>query len=72
MIVFVMILVLFGGAKLPEMARNLGKGMRAFRQEAHSLRREPEGADGPQPAPAEPAAEGEAKAESAKQETSKA
>jgi len=47
MIVFVIILVLFGGAKLPEMARNIGKGMRVFKEEANSLRKEIDLADQP-------------------------
>jgi len=47
MIVFVIILVLFGGAKLPEMARNIGKGMRVFKEEANSLRKEIEVSDQP-------------------------
>lgn len=51
-IIMVIILVLFGGAKLPEMARNLGRGMRVFKEEANSLRREIEMADQPSKAPA--------------------
>jgi len=39
-IIFVIILVLFGGAKLPDMARNIGRGMRVFKEEANTLRRE--------------------------------
>lgn len=49
-IIFVIILVLFGGAKLPEMARNLGRGMRVFKEEANALRREIELADKVTPA----------------------
>ena len=45
MVILLIILVLFGGSKLPEMARNLGKGMRAFKEEANHLRREIEVAD---------------------------
>ncbi len=47
-IIFVIILVLFGGAKLPEMARNIGRGMRVFKEEANTLRKEIEIADQPE------------------------
>jgi len=47
-IIFVIILVLFGGAKLPEMARNIGRGMRVFKEEANTLRKEIEVADQPE------------------------
>lgn len=40
MIIVVIILVLFGGAKLPEMARNIGRGMRVFKEEANTLKKE--------------------------------
>lgn len=53
-IIMVIILVLFGGAKLPEMARNLGRGMRVFKEEANTLRREIEMADQPSKTPAAP------------------
>jgi len=46
-IIFVIILVLFGGAKLPEMARNIGRGMRVFKEEANTLRKEIEVSDQP-------------------------
>lgn len=51
-IIFVIILVLFGGAKLPEMARNIGRGMRVFKEEANTLRKEIEIADQPEDKPA--------------------
>lgn len=51
-IIMVIILVLFGGAKLPEMARNLGRGMRVFKEEANNLRKEIEMADQPSKAAA--------------------
>lgn len=47
MIIVVIILVLFGGAKLPEMARNIGRGMRVFKEEANTLRKEIELTDEP-------------------------
>ncbi len=31
------VLLLFGGKKLPELARGLGKGMRIFRDEIHGI-----------------------------------
>ena len=31
-LIFLIILVLFGGSKIPEVARNLGKGIREFKK----------------------------------------
>ena len=39
-VIMVVILLLFGADKLPEMARGLGKGMRDFRKAADDIRRE--------------------------------
>jgi sec-independent protein translocase protein TatA len=36
-IIFCVILVLFGGKKLPELARNLGFGIREFKKAYHGL-----------------------------------
>ena len=66
MVILLIILVLFGGSKLPEMARNLGRGMRAFKDEANQLRREIEVADQPEKSttsPSSSAASSESKAE---------
>ena len=35
MIVLVIVLVLFGGAKIPQMMKGLGEGMREFKKAAH-------------------------------------
>jgi len=32
-IIFVIVLLLFGGSKIPELARGLGKGIREFKKE---------------------------------------
>lgn len=40
LIILVIILVIFGGRKVPEVAKSLGKGIRAFKQEAEQMRRE--------------------------------
>jgi sec-independent protein translocase protein TatA len=56
MIIVVIILVLFGGAKLPEMARNIGRGMRVFKEEANTLRKEIEISDKPEAESATPSA----------------
>src|SRR3954471_11395299 len=40
MLVFVIILVLFGGQKLPEFARGLGKSMREFKKAAAGVEEE--------------------------------
>ena len=39
-IIGLVILVLFGSKKMPEMARGLGKGMREFRKAADDIKRE--------------------------------
>lgn len=36
LLILAIVLVLFGGAKLPEIARNLGKGIREFKKAFHS------------------------------------
>ncbi len=35
LIVLVLVLLLFGGAKLPQMMRGLGQGMKEFKQATH-------------------------------------
>ncbi|HDL17896.1 MAG TPA: twin-arginine translocase TatA/TatE family subunit [Bacteroidetes bacterium] len=40
MIIFIIILVVFGADKLPELARGLGKGMREFKKAADEVKRE--------------------------------
>lgn len=42
LIVLFLALLLFGGKKLPEVARSMGQAMRAFKDEAHKLKREVE------------------------------
>ncbi|MCP4376639.1 MAG: twin-arginine translocase TatA/TatE family subunit [bacterium] len=37
-IVLAVALLLFGGKKLPELARGLGKGLRQFKEEVHSVK----------------------------------
>jgi len=46
------ILVLFGGSKLPELARGLARGLRIFRDEMHGVKSDLETPDKPLP-PAE-------------------
>jgi sec-independent protein translocase protein TatA len=52
LIILAVVLLLFGGAKLPKLARSLGEAQREFKKGVH------EGADGPDaaapPAPAAP------------------
>jgi sec-independent protein translocase protein TatA len=52
------ILLLFGGKKLPELARGLGEAMREFKKASRDLHDEPPPAAGKPvpPAPAQPAA----------------
>ncbi|WP_316790975.1 twin-arginine translocase TatA/TatE family subunit [Pedobacter frigoris] len=40
MLIMVVILLLFGGKKLPELARGLGKGMRDFKDASEGVKRE--------------------------------
>ncbi len=40
LVVFLIVLLLFGGKKLPEVARSLGQGLRAFKDEANKLQGE--------------------------------
>jgi sec-independent protein translocase protein TatA len=39
-LIFVVILLLFGGKKLPELARGLGKGLREFKDASDGIKRE--------------------------------
>jgi len=65
LIIFLVVLLLFGGAKLPELARGLGKAIRNFREEAEGIKQEIEkAAEPPPPSPAE-------KKESSEQPTAK-
>lgn len=39
-VIAVLILVLFGGKKLPELARGMARGLRIFKEELHSVKKE--------------------------------
>ena len=39
-LIFVVVLLLFGGKKLPELARGLGKGIREFKDASEDVKRE--------------------------------
>lgn len=60
LIIFAIVLLLFGGSKLPQVARSMGQAMRAFKEEAHKLKSE-----------IELEAEPETSKETAKSETTK-
>ena len=51
LLIFLVVLLLFGGSKLPELARGLGKAIRSFKEEAEGIRREIEKAAEPSPPP---------------------
>ena len=60
-VIFLLVLLLFGGRKIPEIARGLGKGIREFRKAKDDIRdaieREDEAVaarDGPSPSPSTP------------------
>lgn len=40
LIIMVVVLVLFGGKKIPEIARNLGKGISEFKKGVNDLKKE--------------------------------
>lgn len=40
LVIFLIVLLLFGGAKLPELARGLGKAIRSFKEESEGVKRE--------------------------------
>lgn len=44
-LILAIVLLIFGANKLPEIARSLGKGVRAFRSEAHKIREDLEKED---------------------------
>jgi|SRR6266850_3940713 len=48
MVILVIVLVLFGGKKLPDLAKSLGKSMKEFKK---GIATEDEPASGPEPAP---------------------
>lgn len=59
LIIFAIVLLLFGGSKLPQVARSMGQAMRAFKEEAHKLKSEIELEAEPQtPKPKETAPSG--------------
>ncbi|GAB4168749.1 MAG: hypothetical protein Kow00108_02000 [Calditrichia bacterium] len=37
LIILLIVLLMFGGKKLPEIIKNVGKGMREFKKEVHKL-----------------------------------
>tara|TARA_Y100001970_G_C13957218_1_gene711338 strand:+ start:341 stop:529 length:189 start_codon:yes stop_codon:yes gene_type:complete len=43
-IILVIVLVLFGGKKLPELAKGLGKGLREFKNASRDIKKEVESA----------------------------
>ena len=57
-LILVVILLLFGGKRLPELARSLGKGLAEFRRAAQDVQREmnaPASEPPPAPKPIQPA-----------------
>jgi len=43
-IVLVVVLIIFGGKKIPELARGLGQGLREFKKATHEIKEEVENA----------------------------
>jgi sec-independent protein translocase protein TatA len=52
--ILAVVLLLFGGKKLPELARGLAKGLRIFRDELHGTQKDVEDAVQPPPQDAQP------------------
>jgi sec-independent protein translocase protein TatA len=50
-LLLVIVLLLFGGKKLPELARGLGRGLRVFKDEMHNVRRDIEEPTSKEPGP---------------------
>ena len=42
LLILLIVLILFGAKKIPEIAKGLGKGMREFKKAVHDIEREPE------------------------------
>jgi len=55
MVILVIVLVLFGGSKLPDLAKSLGKSMKEFKKGVASDSEEEEAPQAPPPAAAVPA-----------------
>ncbi len=51
LIILVVVLLIFGPRRLPEMAKGLGQSVRAFRKELRDMRSDLDGDDEPRPAP---------------------
>jgi sec-independent protein translocase protein TatA len=47
-LIFIIVLLIFGGKKLPELARGLGEGIRNFRESLHGQNPQDEKKDKPQ------------------------
>lgn len=56
-IILIILLVLFGGSKLPELAKGLGKSIKEFKQATRDEPAPPPPAPAPVPAPVAPVAE---------------
>lgn len=46
-IIALIVLLLFGGKKIPELMKGLGKGVRSFKEGMNSIEKEIEGTDSP-------------------------
>ena len=51
LIILVVVLLIFGPRRLPEMAKGLGQSVRAFRKELRDMRSDLDGDDEPRPTP---------------------
>ncbi|HYV84507.1 MAG TPA: twin-arginine translocase TatA/TatE family subunit [Patescibacteria group bacterium] len=47
-LIFIIVLLIFGGKKIPELARGLGEGIRNFRESLHGQNPQDEKKDKPQ------------------------
>jgi sec-independent protein translocase protein TatA len=47
-LIFIIVLLIFGGKKIPELAKGLGEGIRSFRESLHGQNPQDEKKDKPQ------------------------
>ena len=57
LLIFLIVLLVFGAKRIPEIAQGLGRGLREFKKAVHDVREEIDVNASPTPPPAQPAQE---------------